>query len=321
MQSQAPSRSRNAGTENGFRNDADLDELLGLASSSPRNDVALSAIARAPEVQAEVYPRSLNDIFTNYLKFESDLAKLCESQKSSQKLLFGDDWLPISDSPKTQGIYEVAISAIANLIRLAQDRFAPAGGSLQINRSEALAAVGMSSWQDDYERRYRRSECTDIPDIDLDKLWAYLETTYGGDAGIEVSHRQNAQFLIKKLRLAEEMKRTARSVSCFMHFYGRIIQYGPNAGRYDRGHVDRSEDNKMFKGIASAFEWAELDQLSIELHPSRHSMCDYDFNYKPRDRINFTGMEIVLFKDKWEIKFDHKTAEKLMLYLGTYGEI
>lgn len=321
MQSQAPCRSRNAGTEKGFRNDTELDELLGLVSSSRGYIVALSAIDRAQESQQEALPKSLNDIFTNYLKFESELSKLCESQKSFQKLLFGDDWLPISDSPRTQGIYEVAISAVANLIRLAQERFSPAGGSLQINRSEALAAVGMSSWQDDYERRYRRDDSTNMPNIDLDKLWAYLEATYGGDAGIEVSHRQNAQFLIKKLRLTGEMKRTARSVSCFMHFYGRIIQHGPNAGRYDRGHADRSEDNKMFKSMALAFEWAELDQLSKELDPRRHSMCDYDFNYKPRDRVNFTGMEIVLYKDKWEIKFDHKTAEKLMLYLGTYGEV
>ena len=322
MQPQQSPRKSNTISRTGLRNDSDLTELLGLAAATPRLASSAATFAPAPQPVPAPQPKSLNDIFTSYLKFEHDLGDLCAAQGTMQKLLFGEDWRPIVDSPSTQGIYRVATAAIGSLIQLAQKRFAPTGGKLEINPSETLQAVGMDRWADEYDRRNRRSESSVIPPVDLDKLWAHLEANYGGDAGIETSHRQNAQFIIKKLRLDgdTEMKRTASSVSCFMHFYGKIITYGSNSGRYESGHGDRSDLVRLFEGLACAFEWAELDQLSIELAPNRHGMCEYGFNFKPREKICFTGMEIVLFKEKWEVKFSKATAEKLMLYLGTYGQ-
>lgn len=339
MQTVQTPRGANA-LNSGFSNETELTELLALAgaarmrspsavaapSSQPKPEPESEPETRpVPVAELEPVPKSRNQIFKAYLQFERDLSRLSSEQGDLQKLLFGEDWSTIVDQPSTQGIYRVAEQAISNLIRLAQHRFAPAGVVLEISRHEALEAVGMTRWSEDYHRpsrRGERSEGESAPPVDLDKLWNYLESTYGGDAGIETAHRQNAKFIIKELRLdgESEMKRTASAVSCFRRIYASKKDYGSDIGRYDFGHSSRDWLLQLFKGLACAFEWAEMDQLSIELAPARHGICNYNFTFKPRDRHSFTGLDVVFFKEQMEFKFSHSTAEKLMLYLGTYGQ-
>lgn len=145
-----------------------------------------------------------NHIFTAYLKFESDMVQLSDQQSEIQKLLFGEDWSAIIDRPSTQGIYRVAEQAIANLIRLAQQRFAPSGIMLEISQTEVLEKLGMTRWHDEHHRPSRRTDINKarpVPPVDLDKIWTYLENTYGGSAGTETAHRQNAEFIVKEFNL------------------------------------------------------------------------------------------------------------------------
>jgi hypothetical protein len=317
-----------------FSRDFDLTDLLSIAPAPIPSPIAKALVSGAvpeivPSPESEAQPKSRNHIFTAYLQFERELSRLSAEQGHIQKLLFGEDWSTIVDSPSTQGIYRVAGQAITNLIQIARKRFAPPGVMLDISQCDALEAIGMSHWSEDYHRPSRRggrskaeAESESTPPVDLDKLWNYLEKTYGGDAGIETAHRQNAKFLIKALRLdgESEMKRTASSVSCFHSIYATKKDFGTDAGRYDFGYSSRDWLLQLFKGLACVFEWAGMDQLSIELAPSRHEICNYDFTFKPRDRFSFTGLDIVFFKDKMELKHSHSAAEKLMLYLGTYGQ-
>jgi hypothetical protein len=341
MHMQTEQTPRGANTlRSGFRNEAELTELLGLVGAARMRSTSVVAVV-APEPKPEPMPepvaepdpvpKSRNHIFTAYLEFERELSRLSAEQGHLQKLLFGEDWSTIVDSPSTQGIYSVAAQAITNLIHIAKKRFAPPGVMLDISQCDALEATGMSHWSEDYHRPSRRgarskseaeSESESAPPVDLDKLWNYLEKTYGGNAGIETAHRQNAQFIIKQLRLdgESEMKRTASSVSCFQRIYASKKGFGSDAGRYDFGHSSRDWLVQLFKGLACAFEWSGMDQLSIELAPVRHGICNYDFSFKPRDRTCFTGLDIVFFKEQMELKFSHAAAEKLMLYLGTYGQ-
>jgi hypothetical protein len=304
------------------------DELLALVSAArPRSATMVAAPTAAPVPmpapapvpqpapvpEAAAVPKSRNEIFTAYLQFERDLSKMSDDQAHLQKLLFGEDWSTIVDRPSTQGIYRVAEQAITNLIQIARQRFAPAGVILDISKHEVLEATGMSRWSEEYHRPSRRGEqskADSAPPVDLDKLWNYLEATYGGDAGIERAHRQNANLIIKEFRLDSEteMKRTASSVSCFRRIYATKKDYGADIGRYDFGHSSRDWLLELFKGLACAFEWTEMDQLSIELAPARHGICNYNFTFKPRERHSFTGLEIVFFK------------EQMMLYLGTFGQ-
>ncbi|MFC5550228.1 hypothetical protein [Massilia aerilata] len=322
MQPQQPPRSSNT-LRSGFRNEAELDQLLDLVVTARSRSGSPAAPAPAQAEPAVVeQPKSLNDLFTSYLKYERDIRDLFIAQSKLEKLLFGEDWSPRVDAPSTQGIYRIATSAVTNLIYLAQQRFAPSGGTLEISEHRSLEAVGMQNWRDEYDRHNRRSDEAIVPPVDLDKLWAYLEATYGGDSGIEEAHRQNAKLLMKEFRLDEnsELKRTASSVTLIRRLWGTKIDYGNNKGLYEIGYNSRDDLTKLFKGLACAFEWAEMDQLSIELAPARHRMCDYNFAYKPRDRTSFTGLDIVYFTQQWEFKFSHAAAEKLMLYLGTYGQ-
>lgn len=313
------------------------DELIALVSAArPRSATMVAAPTAAPvpmpapapapqpapPAEAAAVPKSRNEIFTAYLQFERDLSRLSAEQGHLQKLVFGEDWSPIVDRPSTQGVYRVAEQAISKLIEIARRQFAPPGVVLDISQSGALEAVGMSRWSEEYHQRNRRTETECVPPVDLDKLWNYLESTYGGDAGIQRAHRQNANLIIKEFSLDSEteLKRTASSVSCFRRIYTRKKDYGCDIGRYDFGHSSRDWLLNLFKGLACAFEWTEMDQLSIELAPARHRICDYDFSYKPRDRHSFTGLDIIFFKEQMEFKFSHAAAEKLMLYLGTFGQ-
>jgi hypothetical protein len=331
MQPQKTPRSANA-LQSGFRNEGELDELLDLVTTARSRRTAPTALpAPAPppvaaqEPDPVPAPKSRNDIFTAYLQFERDLSRMSAEQGHLQKLLFGEDWSIIVDHPSTQGIYRVAEKAITNLVQIARQRFAPAGVVLDISQHEVLEATGMSRWSEEYHRPSRRadrSEAESVPPVDLDKLWNYLEATYGGDAGIQRAHRQNANLIIKEFRLDSEteMKRTASAVSCFRRIYTTKKDYGRDIGRYDFGHSSRDWLLELFKGLACAFEWTEMDQLSIELAPARHGICNYDFSFKPRDRHSFNGLEIIFFKEQMEFKFSHAAAEKLMLYLGTFGQ-
>lgn len=332
MVSARPSAHQGHLADDPFSRDFDLTDLLSIAPAPSPTAIAKSLVsAEVPhavlEPEPEARPKSRNHIFTAYLQYERDLSRLSAEQDHLQKLLFGEDWSTIVDNPSTQGIYRVAGQAITNLIRIAQQRFAPAGVMLEINQYDVLEAVGMNRWSEDYHRPSRRggrseAESESAPPVDLDKLWNYLEKTYGGDAGIETAHRQNAKFIIQELRLdgESEMKRTASSVSCFRTIYATKKDFGADAGRYDFGYSSRDWVVQLFKGLACAFEWAEMDQLSIEFAPARHEICNFGFSFKPRDRISFTGLDIVFFKEKMELKFSHTAAEKLMLYLGTYGQ-
>lgn len=307
----------------GFRNENELHDLLNLVGAArPQSPFVVTDLELAQEPVPDSAPKSRNDIFTAYLKFEADLGALCAAQGSMQKLLFGEGWSTIVDSPSTMGIYRVAEVAISNLVRLAQSHFAPPGIPLEINQYNVLEAVGMDRWREEYDRRNRRSDETVLPPVDLDKIWDHLEATYGGQAGIEISHRQNAQTIISQLSLKDdtELKRTASSVSINKRMYSTKKDYGANCGRYEPHHSHRENLVKLFKALGSVFEWAGMDQLSIELAPVRHEICNYDFTYKPRERATFTGLEVVFFKEQFEFKFSHAAAEKLMLYLGTYGQ-
>lgn len=330
MQPQQSSPRTKAGSA-GLSNTFDAAELLSIVRATPRcapvtahvpTVHATSAPQFEPEPEPEPQPKSRNEIFTAYLRFEEDLARLSAEQGRLQKLLFGEDWPTIVDSPNTQGIYRVTEQAIDNLIRVARKRFGPDGVELDISKHDVLEAVGMSRWSEEYHRQNRRTESEVIPPVDLDKLWNHLEGNYGGNAGIERAHRQNAMFIIKEFKLDSEaeMKRTASGVSTFRRIYVRKVDYGPNIGLYDWGHSSRDWLVQLFKGLACAFEWAEMDQLSIELAPIRHGICNYDFAFKPRYRASFTGLDLIFFKEQLEFKWSHAAAEKLMLYLGTYGQ-
>lgn len=97
----------------GFRNEAELTELLGLVGVARMRSASVVAV-EAPEPESKLeptpepvsepdpVPKSRNHIFTAYLEFELELSRLSAEQGHLQKLLFGEDWSTIVDSPSTQ---------------------------------------------------------------------------------------------------------------------------------------------------------------------------------------------------------------------------
>lgn len=333
---QAQHSARTAKKRPGLPSHSDITELLALAAAAPRfatlplAEPPRTAPAPAPAhtspvvVDAPPALKSMNDIFTSYVKYEKDLKALTAQQNEIHKQLFGEEWVSIIDTPSTQGIYRIAESAIVKLIDIAQKRFAPPGGILEISQCAVLESTGQRHWRDDYDydRNAHRSGGPIKPPVDLDKIWAHLVSTYEGDAGVQTFHKQNAQLIIQAFGMNRDanVKRTSKALQCTMSVYGELKTYGRNQGLYEVSYHSRDRSISLFKALALAFEWAEMDQLSIELTPARHRLTHYEFAYKPREKHTFTGLEIVFFKTEWQFKFGHSVAEKLMLYLGTFGE-
>lgn len=262
---------------------------------------------------------SYNDVFVRYAQAMKRLGAVINEQITLENQLFGKS---LTKQPDTQCISKVGDLAVEALISKAEKMFAPPGGRLSISESECLKAIGQGKWAENYrELRYRKDHADTPIGLDLEALWAHLETTYGGDAGKNAGYRQEAAVIVDAFSLDRDgvVKRGASSVSLFKRIYAEKQDFGQAKGKYQAGYSYRESLAKLNRALICFAEWAELHELSIDLIPSRHDLCDYHMCYSPRESRNFAGLDVVMFKEKWEFKFSHDVAEKLMLFLGEFS--
>lgn len=277
------------------------------------------AEAKQPEPVVVEPPRpKLNDIFTRFTQATSDIDRIASVQQEFERSLLGSS---LTDTPRQQDLRDIAQKAVNSLVCRAERQFAPSGGTLSISRSEVLEATGQDDWDEDYRRhRYIEKKDVKVP-VDLDKIWAYLEKKYGGDGGKIAGFRQMAEIVIDAFRLRDKdaVNRTSSAVVISRRVWGEKKEYGPNRGLYELHYNYRDSMNTLFRALMCFAEEAELDALAIALQPSRHQITGYDFAYAPRNKVTFPGLDIVMFKEKWEFRFSHDVAEKLLVFIGEYG--
>lgn len=297
------------------------DEAATRSTLEP--DFQLLSAETASAEPAAPAKKSYNAIFDRYLQCQSEISAVIQRQKYFEQGLFGDHF---TDDVGMKSITDIGKKAIRALIRKAQSQFAPPGGTLEINEYDVLEATGQSGWERDYQDRRWRDRTGDEEvklKLDLDKLWLHLESTYGGDSGKVLGLKQQAQVIVSELGLKHrpEMKRTSSYVACFRRTYSEKQDYGSHKGMYHAGFHSRETIAALCRGLQCFAEWAELDGLSISLSSARNLLGDYNHYYNLRDKVSFPGLEIVFFKDKWEWRFSHDVAEKLMLFLGEFADM
>lgn len=321
MQSQSPVRA-SSGRSKGFTSPGELDDLLAIASAtnSGRTGPARAptqAPAPAPVQVAEALPVELpterNALFNIYRKFLTDLTALAIEARNIESHLFGDQWESVIKTPEAKTVDDIAYLAMENLITQAQKRYAPAGGTLEINRAEVWRALGME------ERNHWRNvdRGAEIP-FDLDRLHAYLEATYGGDAGETAAYRQQAKVLIDffGFNRAEGVVATARHVECTVRMWATKKDYAPK-GTLEVHYNNHEHIRKAFQALACAMAWAGEHELQAAIAHS--PLQGYGFTFTSRHRESYPGLDIVLFKENWRCQFSHKVADKLKMFLGEYG--
>lgn len=294
-------------------------DLLNSVQNASKSTFDVAIPANDSQTLARVLKPQLNSLITRYAQYVNDLESVTARQQEFEKQLFGKS---ITESVPTKCVSSIVEVAIRALVTKAEKTFAPSGGTLKIDSNDVLEATNQSDWAVDFgRRRWLDRKADPTPKVDLDLIWAYLENTYGGEAGALAGYRQQASILVDHLNLdnEESIKRTSSHVSCFITMYGEKQMYGKGTGKYQPGYHYRDKIQQVCMAITCFAEWAGLDSLAINLHPSRHDLCDYDLYYTPREKRQFPGLEIVLFKDKWALNFSHEVAEKLMHFLGEHA--
>lgn len=290
---------------------------LDLAALIEREEAThlVAYTSPAPTVEA---PPKLNDLFAHFLKYKERIESLASHQASIENDLLGQSY---TRTPNTDSLRDLANSALRTLIHRAEQSFAPSGGKLSIDSSEVLEETNQSDWERKFSDTWRNGDHQSTQPLDLDAIWKFLEESYGGEAGIKAGYRQQAVLLVKQLNLAssEGMKRTASSVIAVRRLYSEKKDWGPDKGKYEIHHGSRGDLNLLWCAISCFAEWADLDALAIAIHPCRHLLGDYNYAFQSRDKHQFPGLEVVMFKDRMEFRFSHEVAEKLKLFLGSFA--
>lgn len=308
---------------------ADIDDLLCLvASAKPEAPAAPAPIAveLKPAISNDVTstPPSRNDIFKRYMAYEEAISTASAAQASAERDVLG---FSLTGRPRTDDITEIAKQAISMMVHEAQKQFSNRYTKLSIRTSDVLAATGQENWELAWQptpSRARRGEPAApvaprpaLP-VDLDKIWTYLEKTYGGEAGQTALYKQLAPMLIKRLHLNDkDMRRTAKAVIAYQSVQSSPASFGSKTGPYKI--YERRDVNEVFDALSHVFEWGGLDALSLALKPDRHRIGEYEFKYDVRDKFSFPGLDIVAMRSTWDWKFSHEAAAKLQLFLGTFG--
>ena len=312
--------------------DADeIDELLDLATPArPMTPTATTAapvlVAALPSANDDAgsAPKSRNDIFKRYAAYEEAISAASAAQASAEREAFG---FSLTSRPRTDGIEEIANNAISMMVHEAQKQFSNRYTSLSIRTSDVLTATGQENWQQALQQapsRLRRgiqqppvATRPEVP-VDLDKIWTYLEKTYGGEAGQIALYKQLAPLLINRLHLNDkDMRRTATAVIAYQNIRSTTASFGAKTGPYKLN--ERSDVNVVFDALSHVFEWAGQDALALALKPDRHKIGDYEFKFDSREKFSFPGLDIVFFKDSIDWKFSYDAAAKLQLFLGEFG--
>lgn len=306
--------------------DAELDLLIQMGSSTRRRDTVAAqsqAAAEAPSASndAAPIPTSRNDLFRSYAAYQQAIAAAAAKQSAIEQDLFG---LTLTHGPASDDIVDVANTAINLMIAEASKQFSTRYTNLSINKDDVIEDAGQGGWRESYleaRRQRRRDDTAMLPPIpvDLDAIWAQLEKTYGGQAGQHAMYRQLAPLLIKRLHLNDNIKQTAKHVVAYINVRSDQASWGVKNGRFKIYSTDRSYVNEVIDGLSHAFKWAGLVELGTGLEPGRHNLGDWEFVYESRETFSFDGLDIVTYKDTWDFKMTHSTAEKLRLFLGEFG--
>jgi hypothetical protein len=194
---------------------------------------------------------------------------------------------------------------LSRLVIEASRKFAPAGGRIEIDQSRELDRFGLDVAED-----LRKG---DIPD--LDGFWRHLEGTFGGEAGERVAFEQAAKAIINGfwLKPDTDIKRTSSAVILEKRVTSQSSFH--SKGQREVYYSSQQAVVTTFDGLATFAKKHQFGALAMQLR----NFSVHRLTFSTREKLSFTGLEIVMFNDKWQFKFAHDVGDALSLFISEFG--
>jgi hypothetical protein len=194
---------------------------------------------------------------------------------------------------------------LSRLVIEASRKFAPVGGRIEIDQNHELDRSGI-----DVGEALRKGN---VPD--LDGFWQHLERTFGGEAGERVAFEQAAKAIINGfwLKPDTEIKRTSSAVI----LEKRVSSEASFRSKGEREVYYSSQQSVVtsFDGLATFAKKHQFGALAMQLR----NFSVHRLTFSTREKLSFTGLEIVMFNDKWQFKFAHDVGDALSLFISEFG--
>lgn len=212
---------------------------------------------------------------------------------------------------KAKDLLEKAAQSIARrLASNAEERFAPSGASLDIPSEDLWDRLPKKLNQ------YERSEL-DVDAFDPEAIWAWLEQTYGGDAGESEAYRQTAQKIVDLFRLNHNP--VEHKAGCVV-LNLRVWEDSIFTGRLSADSRDRWM--QACQTISEFAGWAGLQSLRTDLTGFRR-FHGFDDRVESRTRYAFgnSAITLITYKNRFELRLKPDVAAKLQEFIGAYSPI
>lgn len=217
--------------------------------------------------------------------------------------------LCVKDDDHWKELREAKERVFTNLVHIAEERFAPPGGSLEIDQYDLKEKLCLSKGD---------------ADIDPVAIWNYLEATYGRGNGIEEGYRQGATEIVRRFRIEKnkEIERKSGYTVLSLEYIcidGIDKKYN---GKNKLSYNSREEVSAVCRQLATFATWAGYASLSLALIEQAHKWGSYNNELVSRERFTLgDGPQVVLitYFNRFEFRFRDDVAEQLQMFIATYG--
>lgn len=195
----------------------------------------------------------------------------------------------------TYMLRETQSRIVSSIYTLAESTFAPEGGTLKIER------LSMDLGEDG--------------DFDPDRLWMQLEQQYGGEAGVELAHKQLAKVLVDKFCL------TRRDPVRKQNYL--LIEQSTHAEKNFSGGWEYSYHSVQWirQGMNALVEfcsWAGDQETSSKLGAGVCNFRTFE-KLESRKRSDYGAVHTVSFKERMVYELHGSLGDKFHEFIAIYG--
>lgn len=206
-------------------------------------------------------------------------------------------------------VSKVAGGLFGRLIRQAEVEFAPQGGRLSIDELDVREACGLGGHRSEWSR-----------DFNPEKVWAYLEKTYGGEAGQDEGYRQMAALLVYEFNLKNEKAVTVGPKGqTVLNLSVYLDSIDKSCGRNRIAYRCMETIGKVMEAMRGFASWANLPLVGSGLQSASRSLCDYHREVVSRATYGGGGVTIITYHARYEFRLDPSVAEQFQLFISLYG--
>jgi hypothetical protein len=188
---------------------------------------------------------------------------------------------------------------------LAERTFAPAGGSLSIDRSGVRDELPDAFFDESDEDAF-----------DPDLLWRLLERKFGGDAGRELGLRQLAARLVREFGLAHRPPvRKANRLILTDKIY---TEKSWNGSHHEFGISSSDGIRRLINDLSEFCEWSGDIDTARRLRVTG-SGIRYGARVESRERFDCGAISFVTYLQKMEYEIYGDLADSFQVFISTHG--